>query len=84
MQRPERVMERLAKNIQACLRIFQTAATSMAHMRHLASTARGFYCFCLMAQIGVQEVQEAQEVQIRPIRVRTLSYGTGDHGTNPR
>ena len=60
---------------------FQTGTASMARKRHLASTARGFYCFCLMAQI---EVQEVQEVQIRPIRVRTLSYGTGDHGTNPR
>ena len=27
---------------------FQTVAPSMAHMRHLASTARGFYCFCLI------------------------------------
>ena len=45
---------------------FQTAAASMARKRHLASTARGFLCFCLMAQI---EVQEVQEVQIRPIRI---------------
>ena len=69
---------------------FQTGTASMARKRHLASTARGFYGLCLMAQIEVQrvqrvqEVQEVQEVQIRPIRVRTLSYGTGDHGTNPR
>ena len=27
---------------------FQTATTSMARKRHLASTARGFYGFCLM------------------------------------
>ena len=33
-----------------------------------ASTARGFYCFCLMTQIGVQEVQKVQLVQIRSIR----------------
>ena len=41
----------------------------MARKRHLASIARGFYCFCLMAQIEVQEVQGVQEVQIRPIRL---------------
>ena len=28
---------------------FLAAATSMARKRHLASTARGFSCFCLMA-----------------------------------
>ena len=39
---------------------FQTAAASMAHKRHLASTARGFYCFCLTPSI---------RKQIRPIRL---------------
>ena len=47
---------------------FQTGTASMARKRQLASTARGFYCFCLMAQIEVQEVQGVQGVQIRPIR----------------
>ena len=42
----------------------------MARKRHLASSARGFLCFCLMAQIEVQKVQEVQWVQIRPIRGR--------------
>ena len=28
---------------------FQTGTPSMARKRHLASTARGFLCFCLMA-----------------------------------
>ena len=28
---------------------FQTGTASMARKRHLASTARGFYCFCLMS-----------------------------------
>ena len=28
---------------------FQTDTASMARKRHLASTARGFYCFCLMS-----------------------------------
>ena len=68
MQRPASVMVWLAGNIQACLRDLQTGTSSMAHMRHLASTARGFYCFCLMTQIGVQEVQKVQLVQIRSIR----------------
>ena len=30
---------------------FQTGTASMARKRHLASTARGFCCFCLMAQV---------------------------------
>ena len=47
---------------------FQTGTASMARKRHLASSARGFLCFCLMAQIEVQKVQEVQWVQIRPIR----------------
>ena len=58
------------------LKDFLAAAASMARKRHLASTARGFLCFCLMAQIEVQKVQKVQEVQwvqwvqIRPIRGR--------------
>ena len=49
MQRPERVMVGLAENIQACLRIFRRAQHQMARKRHLASSARGLLCFCLMA-----------------------------------
>ena len=41
----------LAENIQACLRDFQTGTASMARKRHLASTARGFCCFCLMTLV---------------------------------
>ena len=44
-------MERLPENIQACLRDFQTVASSMTRKRHLASTARGFYGFCLAPSI---------------------------------
>ena len=51
MQRPERVMVGLTENIQACLRDFQTGTASMARKRHLASTARGFLCFCLMTLV---------------------------------
>ena len=46
---------------------FQTGTASMARKRHLASSARGFYCFCHMAQIRVQKVQG---VQLSPIRGR--------------
>ena len=46
------LMERLPENIQACLRDFQTGTSSMARKRHLASTARGFYGFCLTAITG--------------------------------
>ena len=42
---------------------FQTGTASMARKRHLASTARGLFGLCLMAQI------EVQWVQIRPIRL---------------
>ena len=62
----------LAENIQACLRDFLAATASMARKRHLASNARGFFGFCLMARIGVQEdqdVQMVQGVQLRPIRI---------------
>ena len=38
----------LSENIQALLEDFQTGAASMARKRHLASTARGFYGFCLL------------------------------------
>ena len=47
--RPERVMVGLTENIQACLRDFLAATASMARKRHLASTARGLFGFCLMA-----------------------------------
>ena len=73
----------LTENIQACLRDFLAAATSMARKRHLASSARGFLCFCLMARIGVQKVQgfqKVQGVQLRPIRLfraRMNDYHTG-------
>ena len=52
----------LPENIQACLRDFQTAAASMARKRHLASTARGFYCFRLMALTGPVSVLSVQSV----------------------
>ena len=51
MQDPRGVMVGLTKNIQACLRDFLAATPSMARKRHLASTARGFYCFCLAPSI---------------------------------
>ena len=44
----------------------------MARKRHLASSAWGFYCFCLMAQIRVQKVQG---VQLSPIGVRKKKEG---------
>ena len=77
MQRPERVMMGLAENIQACLRDFQTGTASMDRKRHLASSARGFYCFCHMAQIRVQKVQG---VQLSPIRGRKKGRGITGRG----
>ena len=49
----------LAENIQACLRDFQTGTASMARKRHLASSTRGLFGFCLAPSI---------HKQIRPIR----------------
>ena len=40
-----------AENIQACLRDFLAATASMARKRHLASTARGLFGFCLASNI---------------------------------
>ena len=51
MQDPGWVMVWLTENIQACLGDFQTGTASMARKRHLASTARGLFGFCLMARI---------------------------------
>ena len=51
MQDPRGVMVGLTKNIQACLRDFLAATPSMARKRHLASTARGLFGFCLAPSI---------------------------------
>ena len=64
----------LSEKYPSLLEDFQTGTASMARKRHLASTARGLLCFCLMAQI---EVQEVQWVQIRPIRGRKRIQRTG-------
>ena len=68
MQRPWRGDGGAGGKYPSLLEDFQTGTASMARKRHLASTARGFYGFCLMAQIEVQWVQWVQWVQIRPIR----------------
>ena len=39
------------ENIQACLRDFLAATASMARKRHLASTTRGLFGFCLAPSI---------------------------------
>ena len=65
------------------LKDFQTGTTSMARKRHLASSARVFLCFCLMAQIEVQEVQEVQKVQIRLIRGRKEGTIRGGRSIGP-
>ena len=54
---------------------FQTGTASMARKRHLASSARGFYGFCLMTQIEVQEVQRVQGVQKVQLRLIRLIRG---------
>ena len=59
----------LAENIQACLRDFLAATASMARKRHLASTARGFCCFCLMTLVTTG--------LIRPIRGEKKNLSSG-------
>ena len=49
--RPKRGDGVAGRKYPSLLEDFQTAAASMAHKRHLASTARGFYCFCLTPSI---------------------------------
>ena len=73
MQRPERVMVWLTENIQACLRDFQTGTASMARKRHLASTARGFLCFCLMTLVTTGLIRSIRLIRGRykPILWRT-------------
>ena len=63
MQDPGGAMVGLTENIQACLRDFQTGTASMARKRHLASTARGLLCFCLMTLVTTGLIRS-----IRPIR----------------
>ena len=60
-----------AENIQACLRDFLAATASMACKRHLASSARGLFGFCLMASIH-------RTIRcIRPIRGRKRKIARG-------
>ena len=59
----------LAENIQAFLRDFLAATASMARKRHLASTARGFCCFCLMTLVTTG--------LIRPIRGEKKNLSSG-------
>ena len=65
----------LTKNNQACLRDLQTATPSMAHIRHLASTARGFCGFCLMTLVTTGLIRSIRIIRgrkkERPILWRT-------------
>ena len=65
MQEPCGMMVGLAENIQACLGDFLAGTASMARKRHLASSARGLLCFCLMTLVTTGLTRS-----IRPIRVR--------------
>ena len=49
MQRPWRGDDVAGGKYPSLLEDFLAAAASMARKRHLASSARGFLCFCLMA-----------------------------------
>ena len=51
--RPKRGDGGADRKYPSMLEDFQTGAASMARKRHLASTARGFFCFCLTSTIGV-------------------------------
>ena len=43
----------LTEKYPSLLEDFQTGTASMARKRHLASSARGLLCFCLMATTRV-------------------------------
>ena len=51
--RPKRGDGGADRKYPSMLEDFQTGAASMARKRHLASTARSFFCFCLTSTIGV-------------------------------
>ena len=70
---PCRVMVWVAENIQACLRDFQTGTASMARKRHLASTARGLLCFCLMTLVTTGLIRSIRLIcdRNKPILWRT-------------
>ena len=51
---------------------FQTGTASMARKRHLASTARGLLCFCLMTLVTTGLIRS-----IRLIRGRKESLSSG-------
>ena len=63
----------LTENIQACLRDFQTGTASMARKRHLASTARGLLCFCLMTLVTTGLIRSIRLIcdRNKPILWRT-------------
>ena len=73
MQDPGWVMVWLAENIQACLRDFQTGTASMARKRHLVSTARGLFGFCLMTLVTTGLIHSIRLIRGRnkPILRRT-------------
>ena len=50
------------------LKDFQTCTASMARKRHLASSARGFCCFCLMA--SQEYTDEGPSCGVLPSRQR--------------
>ena len=52
MQEPWRGDGGAGGKYPSLLEDFQTGTASMARKRHLASTARGFYCFCLTSTTG--------------------------------
>ena len=62
-----------ARKYPSLLEDFQTAATSMDRQRHLASTARGLYCFCIAPST------HKQIRSIRSIRVR-IETSRGENG----
>ena len=67
MQEPVGLIVWLPENIQACLRDLQTGTSSMAHMRHHASTARGFWCFCLAPSICklIRSIRPIRSIRVR-------------------
>ena len=54
---------------------FQTATTSVTRKRHHASTARGFYCFCLTPSIRkpIRSIRSIRLIRVSPI-VQALGF----------
>ena len=76
MQDPNGEMVGLTENVRALLEDFLAATASMDRKRHLASSARGFYGFCLLT--SQDRCLTWRSAAWRAVRQRTGSFTNTD------